>query len=316
MWSSSLSFPPPDSPAGLSPSRRRRPWWLAPSGRGVWLFLVVGFLLGRSFQANKRRPDPVLPLSSFVLLFLKLMAARMMGEVGFVAVPMLAPIGQFHGDVLLWQWLLPHLCPLLFPVEAYSWCLRSALEGGEVLLLVGAHGGRRQDWNLAGASQISSLVSSGHLARWIRRAAVLSLAGHGGEGSKRSSASSSSSRGWWGWFVLQFGVNYTVAVLAAVIYGRSSGPSSRRAGDSSTSRSEAFTGAARRSPASSRRQVVRPRRSHGGRQWRLNPGGEGHGLDHFLLLCSRVLGVKVQGSILFSFYCQGPACNLYPPTFY
>jgi hypothetical protein len=141
-----------------------------------------------------------------VLLFLKLLAARLEGGVGYTSGLMLAPICRIHGDVLLMQWSLPHPSSLPFSAEATSWCLQAVPEGGKLLLLVGVHGGRRPVWDIDGASQISSLVSRGHLPRWIYGVAMLLPAGHAGEWSKRSCALSSSSRGWRGRFVLHLGV--------------------------------------------------------------------------------------------------------------
>lgn len=58
---------PPDLPAGLSPSRCWRPWWLATGRRLVWLLVVVGFFIS-SFsptnnEAARSRSAPVLLLS-------------------------------------------------------------------------------------------------------------------------------------------------------------------------------------------------------------------------------------------------------------
>jgi hypothetical protein len=41
-----------ESSAGLPPPHRRWPWWPALGGRGVWLLVVVGFLVVASSPAN------------------------------------------------------------------------------------------------------------------------------------------------------------------------------------------------------------------------------------------------------------------------
>jgi hypothetical protein len=59
LWRLTSVSPPslvslPDLLADLSSSRRRRPWWPAMNGRGVWLFVVVVFLLFSSPPANNQ----------------------------------------------------------------------------------------------------------------------------------------------------------------------------------------------------------------------------------------------------------------------
>lgn len=144
-----------------------------------------------------------------------------------------------------------------------------------------------------------------HLLMWNRGSGKLYLAGRGGEGMKRTRAAISTSLRWRRWLMLLAGVNHTVDVLAAVICGWKGGPSRRRFGVSSTSAMEALPGASRRSSASSRRQVVRPRRCQDGRRWRLVPGGEDPGLDCFLQFSLRVLCANVQDCVVFSFFPSG-----------
>ena len=54
MWSSPSLSLYPDPAAGLSPPRRRWPWWPASRGRGVWLLVVLVFLFSRFSPANNQ----------------------------------------------------------------------------------------------------------------------------------------------------------------------------------------------------------------------------------------------------------------------
>jgi hypothetical protein len=101
-----------------------------------------------------------------------------------------------------------------------------------------------------------------------------------------------------------------------VIHDRKSGLSKRRLsrlGDSSTSKTEAIPQVSRRRYTSSHRQVVRPRRSVGGRRWRLLPGGGDLGPDCVLSFYSKVLSVICQGCDVSFLFCKVLGVTLYPP---
>jgi hypothetical protein len=116
------------------------------------------------------------------------------------------------------------------------------------------------------------------------------------------------------WFLLLFGGKHAVAMFAAMICGRSGGPSRRQSGISSTSLVEAPSRASRRSPMSFRRQVVRPRRCQDGRRWRLITRGEDQGRDCFSCFILRVFCAIIQDyAVIFHFF-QCPVCKMYPLT--
>jgi hypothetical protein len=112
--------------------------------------------------------------------------------------------------------------------------------------------------------------------------------------------------------LLHLGVFYMADKLAAMIFGRSGGPSRRRcAGVSSTSYEEAPSGDARRISASSRGQVVRPRRR--------KKTGDGisqsvERTEDSIAFSTFFLGsfVLIVRTTLYLFIFQGPVCKIVP----
>jgi hypothetical protein len=141
-------------------------------------------------------------------------------------------------------------------------------------------------------------------------------ASQGGEGEEGRSCDAADS---WRWCVgrtwLLLGEILTATFSVAVILDRKSGLSNRRFGDQSTSKTEAPSQDSRRRNSPLRHQVVRPRRSDGGRRWSLLPGGEDLELDCSFCSFSKVLCVTFKGYAIFSFLCKAFVVKLYPPIY-
>lgn len=155
-------------------------------------------------------------------------------------------------------------------------------------------------------------VSSHLLLSWCPVVESL-LAGLGSEGKRRIHGSTRASSRWQGATLLHLGVSSMADKLAAVIFGRRSGPSRRRVGVSSTSDGDALYGDSRRTLSSSCNQVVRLRRHSEDRRWDLSFGGETLGLDCIFCCSFRVFCVYFQDCFALYLFL-GPKCNMYPPT--